>query len=80
MKIKTWLRNGDPAFDDDVGTTEQLLQDAGRRLDKAYAQQIVGECLFIGEDDKVYVGTVEFCILEANPAYVKQVLEEESEV
>jgi hypothetical protein len=33
--------------------------------------------LFLGEDDKYYVGTVEFCISEANPDYVKDVLEQD---
>lgn len=36
-----------------------------------------GEVVFEGEGGKVYVGTVEFMIGEANPDYVAAVLNEE---
>ena len=48
---------------------------AGRRLDKNYAHDIMGEILFEAEDGKTYVGCVEFVIEEANPDYVKSVME-----
>jgi hypothetical protein len=77
MRIKRWLRAGEVLEDDEIFHTETLLEIAGRRLDKAYAHEIMGEILFEGEDGKTYVGCVEFCINEANPEYVKTVMEEE---
>jgi len=80
MRIKKWLRDGNEGFGgpgQEVFHTETLLEAAGRLLDKSYSHDIVGEILFEGEDGKIYVGTVEFCIAEANPDYVKQIMEEE---
>ena len=76
MKIKRWIRDGEDALGaQGIENTEELLCAAGRKLDKAYAHDIVGECLFEGEDGKYYVGTVEFVIEEANPGYVEDCLE-----
>ena len=77
MKIKRWIRDGNDGLEEEVGTTEELLERAGRALDSAYSHEIMGEVLFEGEDGKTYVGTVEFCIGEANPAYVQMIEEEE---
>ena len=43
----------------------------------ANSWDICGEVLFIGDDDRYYVGTVEFVIAPANPAYVEQALGED---
>jgi len=57
MKIIKWLV--EPEFDkNECRNTEDLLNIAGRRLDKAYACDIVGNCIFKGEDGKTYVGNV----------------------
>lgn len=72
MQIKKWLRQGE--FCQETNT-DDLLEAAGRKLDKGYANDLVGDVLFIGEDGKTYVGTVEFVITEANPDYVKTVME-----
>ena len=77
MKIKRWILAGEVPESD---TTEELLQDAGRCLDKVNSFEIVGSILFEGEDGKYYVGEVEFVISEANPDYVKMCLEEEQEM
>lgn len=71
-RIKKWLRRG---LNNDLRmkSVAGLLERAGRALDKAYAHEIMGEVVFIGEDGKTYVGTVEFVIQEASPEYVKQV-------
>jgi len=81
MRIKRWIRDGGSCesngFNSDgITTDDQLLSVAGRLLDKACSHEIVGEVLFEGEDGKMYVGTVEFIISEANPDYVKDVLEQ----
>lgn len=73
MNIKRWIRNGNSGLAY-CNTEEALLESAGNLLDKAYSHDIVGEVLFEGEDGKMYVGTVEFVIAEANPEYVKDVL------
>lgn len=78
MIIKKWLI--DPEFNkDECKTTNDLLNIAGRRLDKAYACDIVGDCVFEGEDGKNYVGTVEFVIEEADPDYIKSLLDDGGE-
>jgi hypothetical protein len=76
MKIKEWIRTGN--LGEEPKTTEELLDLAGEILDDACSWDIVGECVFIGEDGKTYVGTVEFHIGEANPAYVEQILQGET--
>jgi hypothetical protein len=73
MKIKKWLIC--PRGFEDNETTEEILKGAGRSLDQAYSHDIVGECIFEGEDGKMYVGTVEFVISEANPDYVKDLMD-----
>jgi hypothetical protein len=78
VEIKRWIRDGiNGDLSSTCETTEALLETAGRLLDRAYSHEIVGEVLFEGEDGKIYVGTVEFCIGEANPDYVKEVVSEE---
>ena len=74
MKITRWLRDGHSGLD--VETTEDLLTAAAASLDSSYAHDIVGECAFVGEDGKVYVGTVIFNIEEASEEYAQELLEE----
>jgi hypothetical protein len=76
MKIKKWLRAGDENQLADAESTEEVLELAGQELDAACSEQILGECLFVGKNGKTYVGTVEFVITEANPEYVKDILEQ----
>jgi hypothetical protein len=82
MKIKKWIKG-----DEVIGfgnklpkNTKALLKYAGVALDDACSHEIVGECLFQGQDGKYYAGTVEFVIQEANPEYVKSALEELEEM
>lgn len=77
VKIKKWLKNGNEGLR--VRDTRKVLEAAGNALDGACASDIMGEILFQGEDGKYYVGTVEFIIQRANPAYVKEVLAEQAE-
>jgi hypothetical protein len=55
---------------------KDMLEQAGRLLDKSYAHDICGSVLFEGEDGKFYAGMVEFVIEEASPDYVAQVMED----
>jgi hypothetical protein len=77
VKIAKWIRDGHYALSaNGIEDTDDLLAAAGRALDKACSHDIVGECLFEGDDGKTYVGTVEFVINEANPEYVREVMDE----
>jgi len=73
VKIKKWLATGE--IDMPCKTTEDLLESACHLLDHACTPEILGEVLFVGSDGKTYVVTVEAVISEANPGYVKDVLE-----
>ncbi len=66
MPIRKWLKVGE--FDSaDIKDTKDLMALAGRRLDKAYAHDIVGDCVFEGADGNVYLGQVEFLLMKLSP-------------
>lgn len=71
MKITKWIRDGE--LSTPCGTTEELLERAGNLLDRMESHDMLGDILFVGEDGKTYVVTVEAVISEANPDYVKLV-------
>jgi len=73
MRIKKMICDGEI---DPVSTTEELLEQAARRLDKACSHDILGEVIFEGEDGKFYTCTVEAVIGEVNPEYLAEVLED----
>jgi len=79
MKIRRWIRSGKILRPHMIDTTEQLFEDVGQCLDDACSWEIVGECVFEGEDGKVYAGSVEFSIYEADPAYVRDLEQENTE-
>ncbi len=74
MKIAKWIRDGN--LPSGIETTEELIEAAGRCLDSACATEAVGTCVFVGEDGKTYVGSVEFSYEEADPnsEFVKALL------
>lgn len=73
IKITQFVRDGE--FDTTYITdTDQLLRDAGTKLDAANASDITGPVLFRGRDGKFYVGTVEFLIEPVNPTHLVQTL------
>lgn len=74
--IKRVIREGELS---DPASVPDMLEQAGRLLDKAYSHEIVGEVVFEGEDGNHYVGTTEFVIGVANPEYLKDVLKEEAD-
>lgn len=59
---------------DAPANTRDMLEQAGRLLDKSCSHEIVGEVLFRAEDKKWYVGTVEFVIGRANGVYARDTL------
>ena len=73
LGIKRWIRSSD--MDDLCDTVEDVLEIAGRRMDKAYSHEICGDVVFEAENGKVYVGSVEFVISEATPEYIKELEE-----
>jgi hypothetical protein len=77
MKIKRWISTGH--LGEEPVSEEDLLEQAGRLLDKSCSHEICGEVAFEGEDGKIYVGTVEFCIAEAADWYAKELQEDQCE-
>lgn len=75
MQITKWLVNGIRGDLSDNATTEELNKHAGRVLDKHCSGEIIGDCLFIGENGKFYSGSVEFVIFEVSPAEAKEIQE-----
>jgi len=56
-------------------STEDLLDQAGRLLDKSYAHEIIGDAIFVDEDGVWKVASVEVVLEEASPAYLKDRLQ-----
>jgi hypothetical protein len=75
LTVKEVIRNGEleivPGH-----TMAEITEMACECLDGANSWDICGEILFLGNDDRYYVGTVEFVIAPGNPAYVEQALGE----
>ena len=78
MKIVKWIADshGDVSTSG-VITDHDLVDIASRVLDKHCSHDIMGEIVFEADDGKVYVGSTEFVIMEANPEYVKDVREQQ---
>lgn len=57
---------------DDIDDRETLLERMAIKLDRACASDIFGTVVFAGDDDNVYVATVEGCIGEINPSFLCQ--------
>jgi hypothetical protein len=69
IKIKQFIHPG--VFEtDEIGWSSQLLECAGEALDQANSHEICGDVLFQDDKGKFYVGSVEFVIQDAVPAYV----------
>jgi len=77
MKILKWLRDGHHGVSGYCEDLDALMDAAGRAMNKAYAQDIMGEIIFLGEDGKTYVGTVNFGVSEGDAGYLEAVLEED---
>lgn len=53
-------------------TFDEVTEQAAANLDRGCTWDICGEIVFEGSDNCYYVGTVEFVIGPANPAYLEQ--------
>lgn len=74
--IKRMIREGELH---DPCSIQELLEQCGRKLDKACSHEILGEVLFEDNDGDIYVVTVEALVGRANPDYAREVLAEEAE-
>ena len=74
LTVKKWIAVGE--LDEKEIDQDSILDTAGRLLDRAYSHEILGEVLFEATNGKHYVVTIEACIEEANPEYVKETLSE----
>ena len=75
MKITGWVQTGE--FDVNTEHTDDLLEQAGRALDKACAHEIVGPNLFVGEDGKLYTACTEVHVGLAHPDWAKDTIQEQ---
>lgn len=78
--IKEWIQDGDYNLSDTCETLNQVVYAGNRLLDQAYAQEIVGEGCFLGEDGKYYVGVTTYEIIEAKKDYVDTILLEKGKL
>jgi hypothetical protein len=77
LNIRRFVCGGEPDLNvDDCPSVKDVLERGARLLDKACAHDITGEILFQGQDGRMYVGSVEFVVEEADPSYVRQKLME----
>lgn len=76
LKVKQWLDSA--RIGDDAMTQDEIIDACSTLMDKAYAHAILGEGvpMFLGEDGKAYVVTVNASISEANPEFLAEVLED----
>lgn len=72
LRVKKWFESGE--LDSRNLKQDDILDECGRLLDKAYSHEILGQTLFQATDGKYYTITVEAVISEANPEYVKDLL------
>lgn len=82
LKIVEFIREGESVIDKesrDKLTTQDLINAAGRIMDRACTYDILGDVVFRCEDDRVYVMTIEAEIDLVNPDYLKKLREEDSE-
>jgi hypothetical protein len=78
LHIRRFLRTGElgEPYPADMA---DLYMDLGDLLNKSEFHEVFGTIVFEGEDDKFYVATVEGCVGECAPDYLKQVRDEVGE-
>jgi len=74
IKVAKWISCGE--LEERTRTQADILSQCGRLLDAACSHEIVGTVLFKATDGRYYTVTVEATIGEANPNFVKNLLEE----
>lgn len=76
LGIKRWIRTGEFGGDDELpGNTNDVYYVAGCLLDSACSHEIFGTVVFEADNGKVYVMSVEGCLGEINPDYLKDLEE-----
>lgn len=73
-KITRWIASGEIG---EVDTIEEVLETAGRMLDKSCSEELFGQVIFEAEDGKVYVLNCEGTIGKINPEYLADVENED---
>jgi len=77
IEVAEWIESGRICEDFDAATERGILEACGNLLDDACASEIVGPgILFRATDGKHYTVSVEAVISEANPEWVRDVLDE----
>jgi len=79
MKIEKWIISPFGRGSRQPEDTDEMIEFAGRCMDKACVHDIVGDCVFKAEDGKTYVGTIEFVLSECNPDYLENLLGEQDD-
>lgn len=72
-KIVEWVQSGEIK---EVSTITEAMVECGRCLDASNSWDICGQVLFKAEDGKWYTINTEAVVGEADPAFVKETLEE----
>jgi hypothetical protein len=70
--VAAWLSDGEFSDTDEIGTWDDILYEAGQKLDAACTGEILGTNLFVGGDGVLRTVTVEAVISRANPKWAKQ--------
>lgn len=74
LKIQRWIASGEFANgEDQIGTFKELLEAAGRPLDKSCVYEIFGDVLFEAEDGVLYTMSVEAEIAPASDACIQDI-------
>jgi len=73
IRVKEWIATGE--MSGNASSLEEILEEAGVALDRAYTHEILGDNLFLGEDGAYYTVTVEAVVSKANPEYVETIRE-----
>jgi hypothetical protein len=78
LTVKEVIRSGELEISPGH-TREEIIELACECLNAANSWDICGEVLFLGNDGRHYVGTVEFVIAPGNPVYVQDALKSKAD-
>lgn len=78
LKVKRWIQTGN--LDHKHKHEDDILDDCGRLLDKAYSHEIIGDVVFQATNSKYYVITVEAVISRCAPEYLHDLLISQKEL
>jgi hypothetical protein len=78
VRVQEVVRGGELEIEPGM-TFEEIVELSCPLLDDANTWEICGEVLFLGDDGRYYVGTVEFSIGPGNASYVEDALKEDGD-